>query len=109
MILLHPLLDSEIAAERTFAWEALGCKLIHSHDLIADCVQNDLAHRMQVELAHEIAPVSLRCFDAASQDHSHFLRRFALRDQLKHFPLPTRQSWQSRQTGGRKVAVQNVL
>jgi hypothetical protein len=58
----------------------LSGELIDTYDLIANGVQDDLAHRMQMKFPHEVTAMRLRGLHAAAQHHRDFFRGLAFRN-----------------------------
>ena len=62
-------------------------QLVNPNDLIADRIQDDLAHGVQAEFAHEVASVGLGCLHAAPQGDGNLLRSLPFCNQLQDLPL----------------------
>lgn len=76
-----------------FAFHLLRSQLINSDDLIANRIQDDFAHRMQMQFSHKVAAMSLRGLHAASQDYRHFFGGLTFGDELKNLTLAIREGW----------------
>jgi hypothetical protein len=73
-------------------------KLVHTDNLVADCIQDNFADGMQMQLAHEITAMRFCGLDAATKDYGYFFCGLPLSDELKDFSLTIREGWQRCQT-----------
>jgi hypothetical protein len=56
--------------------------ILHNNDAVADRIKYQLTQTMESKLAHDVAPVRLRCFDAETKRDRNLLRTVSLGHQL---------------------------
>src|SRR5208282_3630862 len=79
---------------------------LHLDNIVLDSIHNQIANRLDVEFAHDVAAMCLRSLGAQVQKTSYFLRAFSLRQELNHFALARGQCRQPRRLSiGRFVAL----
>lgn len=59
-------------------------------DSVADRVEREVGDRVQIELAHQVCPVSLGCLHTQAEGNRDFFCGLALGDELDHFTFPWR-------------------
>ncbi len=65
----------------------LHCGLDYVDDIVPDGVHHQIAHRVQLQLAHDIRAMGFSCLHAQSQRHRDLFRALAFGQQLHDFAL----------------------
>src|SRR5579863_1193854 len=73
-------------------WEPFLTCLNHMHNIVAHCIEHEIAHRVQVKLSHDVRAVGLGCPHTEAQGDGYFFCALSFNQQLHDLALTRSQT-----------------